>query len=170
MSQIAQALAKAKERTGLTTAPFAAPGQPVKPAAPVKVKNTQRIWVALLSVVIVVGGLSFWYSGRYSLETEPVISDARPDPSPVAKTTSGNSTTGSTNPAVTDLQPRPEIQDIINSLAISAVMPGQQPRIMLQGRVVSVGQPVDGTIIFSGIKSERLVFTDEEGITYLRRY
>lgn len=169
MSQIAHALAKAKERTGLTTAPFAAPGQPGKPAAPVKVKNTQRIWVALLSVVIVVGGLSIWYSGRLSVEPESVATSPRPVVNTTPKPGSGNST-ASPGPVVIEAQARPEIQDTINALVISAVMPGQQPRIILQGRVVNVGQPVDGTIIFSGIKADRLVFTDEEGATYLRRY
>lgn len=169
MSQIAHALAKAKERTGLTTAPFAAPGQTGKPVAPVKVKNTQRIWVALLSIVIVVGGLSIWYSGRLSLEPEPAVTTPRPATSSTAKPAVGNST-ASPGPVVIEAQARPEIQDTINALVISAVMPGQQPRIILQGRVVNVGQPVDGTIIFSGIKADRLVFTDEEGATYLRRY
>ncbi len=169
MSQIAHALAKAKERTGLTTAPFATPGQTGKPAAPVKVKNTQRIWVALLSIVIVVGGLSIWYSGRLSMEPEPDVTNPGPVTSTAAKPAIGNSTT-SAGAVVIEPQARPEIQDTINALVISAVMPGQQPRIILQGRVVNVGQPVDGTIIFSGIKADRLIFTDEEGATYLRRY
>jgi hypothetical protein len=169
MSQIAQALAKAKERTGLTTVPFGAPGQPGKPVAPVKVKNTQRIWVALLSIVIVVGGLSIWYSGRLSLEADPVATNPGPVTANTTKPAAGNAT-ATINPVVIDPQARPEIQDTINALVISAVMPGQQPRIILQGRVVNVGQPVDGTIIFSGIKADRLLFTDEEGATYLRRY
>lgn len=172
MSQIAQALAKAKERTGLTTAPFAVPGQGVKPSAPPQVKNNQRTWVVLLSIVVVVGGLSLWYSSGFGSSAPGGVSGGTAGD--LASTTgAGAGSNGTANsPRSGDMAPIPvpEIQDAINSLLISAVMPGEQPRIMFQGRVIGVGQPVDGNIIFAGIKSERLVFTDADGAVYLRRY
>ncbi len=172
MSQIAQALAKAKERT---TAPFAVPGahgQAAKPAAAPKVKNTQRTWVILLSIVIVFGGLSMWYSGRYKLEPEAVDAGTNPGAATASSQTGAGAGAGATasNPANLEPVVRPEVQDAINALVISAVMPGQQPRIMLQGRVVAVGQPIDENVVFSGIKADRLLFTDTEGAVYTRRY
>lgn len=176
MSQIAQALSKAKERTGLTAAPFMVPGAPAPKPVPTKpIPNTQRAWVVMLSIIMVVGGVAIWYSGVFSLD------QFRSD-DPVATTTSTATTQAtSTNPATTTTTTgttgtpaqtpvRTEIQDMVNSLLISAVMPGDQPRIMLQGRVVGVGQPVDTDLTFSGLKGDRLLFTDRDGGVYTRRY
>jgi hypothetical protein len=172
MSQIAHALAKAKEHT---TAPFAvpgAPGQAVKPGVAPKIKNTQRTWVVLLSFVIVFGGLSMWYSGRFKLEPEGVGAGASAAPGVANPGSGAEMGTGSaaSNPVNLEPVPHPEVQDRINALVISAVMPGQQPRIVLQGRVIAAGQPIDGTLVFSGIKDDRLLFTDTEGAVYARRY
>jgi hypothetical protein len=172
MSQIAQALAKAKEHT---TAPFAAPGSHAhagKAVVAPKIKNTQRIWVVLLSFVIVFGGLSMWYSGRTKLEPEGVDAVANAGQGDANAMTGAGAGASASGSSARNLEPvaRQDVQDAINALVISAVMPGQQPRIMLQGRVIEIGQPIDGTIVFSGIRADHLFFTDTVGVVYTRRY
>jgi hypothetical protein len=165
MSQIANALHKAKERTGLTSAPFMVPGHAPVIVVPPKVKNVQHIWILLLSVVIVFGGLSMWYSGRFNLSG----TDSTPPPATNQNQTTGSGTEKPTKP---DTEPvsKSETQDIVNSLVISAVMPGSTPRIMMKGHVVSVGQEAESGLTFAGIQGDKLMFTDSGGATYTRRY
>jgi hypothetical protein len=40
----------------------------------------------------------------------------------------------------------------------------------MQGRVIKVGETVERNLIFSGIKSGNLLFTDENGAVYNRHY
>ncbi|MEY4487697.1 MAG: hypothetical protein RIQ79_205 [Verrucomicrobiota bacterium] len=49
-------------------------------------------------------------------------------------------------------------------------MPGSVPRMIMQGRVIKVGEPVEQNLIFSGIKDGNLLFTDQNGAVYTRRY
>lgn len=78
MSKIAEALAKAKERTGTTTAPFltgarppgppgppgvTGPGGPVDPPQPDKLRrarNKQRMWLTLLTIAAIITGFLLW--------------------------------------------------------------------------------------------------------------
>jgi hypothetical protein len=174
MSPIAQALAKAKEHT---PAPFAVPGEHghiAKPVAAPPIKSTQRTWVILLSFAVVFGGLSLWLSGRYKLEPDAGNAgvSSTPDGSDAMTGTAAAATdTSSPDPVNSGPVANPEVQEAINALVLSAVMPGQPPRIMLQGRVVAGGQPIDGTLlVFIGIKGDRLIFTDADGAVYTRRY
>jgi hypothetical protein len=73
-------------------------------------------------------------------------------------------------PAAHVVPPRADLQAQINGWSFAAVMPGERPRLMFQGRVVGVGQRVEGDIVFAGIQGEWLVFNDNRGAIYQRRY
>lgn len=190
MSKIAEALAKAKERTGTTTAPFLVPGgvgasNPDAPEAKAKAKalrkarNTQLFWIILLSVSAVLTALVIWNRLKTAalLPSEPpvVASDPAPAesppivaaPGPVTPTSGPVSTVPVTNTAAA---PRADLYNTVNALVITAVLPGESPRLMHQGRIVAVGEPVEGELVFRGVQDGKLVFQDRRGAVYLRRY
>jgi len=168
MSQIAQALLKAKEHTGLTAAPFARKGQvPVPVVVPPQVKNTQRIWTISLSVVIILGVSTAWFSYRVNNAPE-VTSEVN---APLANSALKEPANQADPAKVTGvMKPQTETQDLVNALVISAVMPGEVPRVMIQGSVFRAGQVVEGSLKFTGIKDDVMIFTDSNGVNYTRRY
>ena len=165
-SQIANALSKARERTGLTSAPFMIPGHAPKAAAIPKYKNTQRRWVIIMSIVMVVGGAFIWSSNQFGASEKPV----KEAPHATASASVQGPAATPDAPQQSRPEPRAEIQDLVKSLVISAVMPGTVPRMIMQGRVIKVGEAVEQNLKFSGIKDGNLVFTDEFGAVYTRRY
>lgn len=188
MSQIAQALAKAKERTGHTTAPFmtpgSTPGHPVASngaataAAKPKTRNPQIFWLIVGCVSLPLTGFVLWSQlGNEAPASAPAL--------PPSASAEGSTTPAKNAPAPSSAKPaprpsvatsgatptqRPEIAALVASLPISAVMPGDPPRIMLSGRVVRVGQIVDGELTFAGIADSQLRFTDAKGVVYTRYY
>ena len=194
MSKIAEALVKAKERTGTTIAPFFAAGSTGAPPPPPvdqakekalrKARNTQRFWVALLSVAAVLTLLVIW--NRLNSEAPhgaPVAAAPSPAPSPAAKPEPAahaqpapatppkpETTPLVLSPSASSAAPRLEIYNVVNALVITAVLPGERPRLMYKGRIVAVGEPVEGELVFAGVQDERLVFNDRRGAIYTRRY
>lgn len=81
MSQIAQALAKAKERTGHTTAPFMVPGIPAPAreaeraaataAALRRARMRQRIWIAIVAVALPLTAFVVWTRVRDEAPRSP---------------------------------------------------------------------------------------------------
>ena len=174
MSQIAQALAKAKERTGQTTAPFAIPGASAPPFAPDRTaalkqaKRRQRFWVILGSVLIPLTCFIVWIQVRGTFAPPP------PD-APATLPSRAQETAPAQMAAPVELSkapptPRPELIQAVANLAISAVTPGDPAKIMVGGRVVRAGQPLDGGLTFVGIVDGQLHFTDAAGALYTRRY
>ena len=191
MSKIAEALVKAKERTGTTIAPFFTTGSAGTPALPPvdeakakalrKARNTQRFWVALLSVAAILTFLVIW--NRLHSDAPPGPSVANPPPPAAAKPESAPATqvpTAATpkvetpgrdpSAAASSAVPRIETYNAVNALVITAVLPGERPRLMYKGRIVAVGEPVEGELDFAGVQDDRLVFTDRRGAVYTRRY
>jgi hypothetical protein len=200
MSKIAEALAKAKERTGTTTAPFLTgrsgpPGLPPptpgnKDALLRKARRTQLFWLVLTSVAAVITGFVLWQ--RLAPEKRPATAPAGAQPASSPSTAHAPTSTApvptpsapaaahvaTTAPAGAQPAPAParaippnaELYNTINTLVISAVLPGAQPRLMHKGRIVQVGEPIEGELVFAGLQDGQLMFTDRRGAVYLRRY
>ena len=197
MSKIAEALAKAKERTGTTTAPFltgAHPpggGVPLDPAKADKLSRArmrQRFWIILLSIATVLTALLIWKQLK-EVRAEPDSSVAPPPPAnppstggdapsrptpplpdpatPAPPLPPAEPAAPAVNPAAA---PRAELHTLVNNLAITAVLPGEKPRLMYKGRIVNVGETVENDLVFAGIREGRLVFIDSRGAPYSRRY
>lgn len=200
MSKIAEALAKAKERTGHTTAPFMS-GAPVAPAlmsekkaaALRKARRVQRFWLVLSSVALVLTVVIIWTrldeakqggvpepaagaATAASGERAPTANPAGPSrvelvteaPVAVVLPAEGGETAGANGSA--GAAPKVELQAEVNALVFTAVMPGERPRVMYKGRIVGVGERVEGELVFAGIHDGRLVFNDARGAIYTRRY
>lgn len=181
MSEIAQALAKAKERTGQTAAPFLGAGPSAPPFAADRsaasttalrqARNRQRFWLIVGLVALPLTGFIVWTQLRGL---------AAPPPASAPHKTNGELAAGSpppTSPAGSAASlparaptPRPELTQAVANLAISAVTPGDPARIVVAGRVIRAGQNVDGGLTFAGIVDGHLHFTDAAGALYTRRY
>lgn len=185
MSQIAHALAKAKERTGHTTAPFMVSGGSLPPfdaarsaasaLALRKAKNRQRFWIILGVVALPLTGFVVWSQIRSAPEpvavSTPTHESGRAEAVVAGATSSSAKTASSSSPSGASVAvQRSEVVQAVNSLPISAVMPGDPARIMLAGRVVRAGQAIDGGLTFSGLADGELRFTDAAGVVYTRRY
>lgn len=186
MSKIAEALAKAKERTGTSTAPFIAghppsvpgggPSDPATARILKKARDRQRVWIALLTVAVALTAFVLWdqLRGVRDLlakdEAQPELPvDANPystDPfaSPV------DAADAPASPPANLAAPRPELYDTVNLLVITAVLPGERPRLMYEGRIIAVGDTVSGELTFAGIHEGRVIFRDQRGALYARRY
>lgn len=193
MSQIAQALAKAKERTGQTTAPFmTSSGAPFAAASPErtavsaatlrKARNTRVFWAILACVSLPLTGFILWTRLKpqapapapatvaavsHSASEGPAVSGGSSSPSSVAQSAPRASATLHNTPVPNQ---RPEVMAAVFALPISAVMPGDPARIMLAGRVVRAGELVEGELTFAGIADGQLRFTDGKGAVYTRHY
>lgn len=191
MSQIAHALAKAKERTGYAVSGRAgslSPFSSERVAASVvrKAQARHKIWWAIMLFALPVTVFVIWFQIRENFGTEEIVS-----PPAAAVATSDDvsgaiaqaAATSSVNPSRTTVtaqapakttpaepRPSPEFLRTVNSLSISAVMPGQPARMVLNGRVVRSGDAVVPGLIFTGIADGELRFADSNGATYARRY
>lgn len=172
MSQIAEALAKAKERTGkgVLAAPEGAaslsPDQVERDA-----RRRQRLWVLVLAAALPLTGFVLWAKLRDDTVVAP---PAAPAATANAGTQAGGpewpSAPSPSAPAVQIPVQNPQTVQLVAGLAISAVMPGDPARIMLAGRVVRAGDAIDGGLVFSGVAEGQLRFTDANGVLYTRRY
>ncbi len=188
MSKIAEALAKAKERTGTTTAPFLtgqtaqiAAQQKAKQEALRKARNHQRLWLILLSVAAVLTAVMLWTQlGSPQEELPPLAAAATrpPEPAPAPEPTTATEApavlalpprAGGT-PAEAGPEPRADTYRMVNELVITAVLPGEKPRLMYQGRIINAGETVADELIFAGVQDGQVVFNDRRGAIYLRRY
>lgn len=191
MSDIAQALAKAKERVGHTTAPFlagkAVPSMPAvspeREAAIRKARRTQRFWLTLICVALPLTAFVLWsnLSRAPSVTVPMALSDgaspgasvqattetARPaasGPTPVP-TAASSVTTATASPSL-----RPDIAATVASLVVSATLSGENPRVVIAGKSYRVGDTVQGEIRFVGIADGQLRFADSRGAVYVRRF
>lgn len=192
MSKIAAALAKAKERTGTTTAPFLVgtpggggllpPASGEKEALLRKARRTQRFWLILTSVVAVITTFLIWQrltpdkSRATAVASSPpplsapASEPAAPAHAPLALPPPKNDPAGTTPAPARVVPPNAELYRTVNALVISAVLPGDQPRLMHKGRIVQIGDTVEGELVFAGIQDDQLVFNDRRGAIYVRRY
>lgn len=184
MSQIAHALAKAKERTGQTTVPFLGAGssQPTLDAARAaasaaalrRAKTRQRFWLILALVALPLTGFIFWTqigSPNVSLPSSGAPAPTAQETASVAPTPAA-SVSSSPGPSSTRKDPalRLELIQAVKALPISAVMPGDPARIMLAGKIVRAGETVGEGLVFSGLADGQLRFTDTQGAVYTRYY
>jgi hypothetical protein len=197
MSKIAEALAKAKERTGHTAAPFmtgatALPAEILarKEAALRRARRLQRFWLLLSSVALVLTGFILWtqfsqedYAGGRDVPAAGA-QVSEPAPNSLVQSSRIELVTEAPVPVVLPTEtsevpesgegagpaPRLELQTMVNDFVFTAVMPGERPRLMFNGRIVGVGERVAGELVFAGIHHGRLVFNDAQGAIYLRRY
>lgn len=169
MSQIAEALAKAKERTGkgvlvASEGASSLSSDQVERAA----RSRQRLWMLVLAASLPLTGFVLWAKLRDDTSLAPPSS-------PAAATTPGTQAGGpewpsSSSQAVQIPVQNPQTVQLVAGLAISAVMPGDPARIMLAGRVVRAGDAIEDGLVFSGVADGQLRFTDANGVIYTRRY
>jgi hypothetical protein len=200
MSEIVNALAKARERTGNTAAPFmrAAAGRDISSGKPEKTfaRNWQAWRLAVCSVLVVVTAavlLLRLRGDRLNPSEATLAPENTGQPAAHAQLRAAEAQTLSLAPAVRQLAanpsahpaapvsvpslaapssaaPRPEIASLVASLPVSAVLPGAEPRFLLDGRVVHVGEKTDGELVFEGVSEGMLIFRDARGARYGRRY
>ncbi len=188
MSKIAEALAKAKERTGTTTAPFLtgqtsliAAQEKAKQEALRKARNHQRLWVVLLSIAAILTAVMLWNRlGSANAEPAVPVVAAAPQPAPAPAPAPPPEPAGppalvlparnGAAPAVPVVEPRADTYRTVNELAITAVLPGEKPRLMYQGRIVNAGESVGDELVFAGVQDGQVVFNDRRGAVYVRRY
>ena len=187
MSQIAQALAKAKERTGHTSVPFPSSGGSLPPfqadrvataAAIRKAKARQGFWLILALVALPLTGFVVWTQVRALSAGSPAptatvaqsTTAAKPTEAATTAPTDQDTAAAKNTTAVAAPVFRAESAQAVQALPISAVMPGDPARIMLAGRVVRAGEAVEGGFVFAGIAEGELRFTDARGTVYTRRY
>ncbi len=197
MSEIANALAKAKERTGQTSAPFMVPGAapvaipPARAAAAAaairKARRTQRFWIILIAITLPATGLLVWSRLRPETAPEDALlksesSAISPDPasgssnhslgshgqSGAAASAAAQTLTSASSPPTP--APRPDLITRVTSLSVTAVMPGDPPRIVIAGRIIRQGQALDADLTFSNVSDGQIIFTDARGAIYSRRY
>lgn len=195
MSEIANALAKAKERTGQTSAPFLVPGaapvaiDPTRAAAAAaairKARRTQRFWIVLIVLTLPATAYLVW--SRLRPETTPTLSlpatglgdssASAPGLSATEPTTSqshSSPTHAGSSPAQSSDRPspvqKPDFVTRVSALSVSAVMPGDPPRVVIGGRILRQGQALDDDLTFTGVANGQLLFTDSRGAVYTRRY
>ncbi len=192
MSDIAQALAKAKERVGHTTAPFLAGG----PAVPVelnpkrdellrKARRQQRFWLTLGAIAIPLTAFILWINVTAKPETSKpappptvkVANSSTPPTSAPSTTETNSPATSTTRPAATIAPPpltspvlRAEIAASVAAFAVSAVMAGETPRVVIDGRSYRAGETIQGEIRFVGVVDGQLHFVDSRGAIYARRF
>lgn len=66
--------------------------------------------------------------------------------------------------------PDPGLAALVAALPVSAVMPGDPDRIMLNGHIIRAGEVADAGLIFRDISDGQLHFTDAQGRIYSRHY
>ncbi len=191
MSDIAQALAKAKERVGHTTAPFlavkavpvAAAVSPERVAAIRKARRTQRFWLTLICVALPLTAFFLWSNltpspsvsapAALTVGTAPrVTGQATPEVArsvagavPPAPTVANTSQVSSASPAL-----RPEIAATVAGFVVSATLAGENPRVVIGGKSYRAGDTIQGEIRFVGIADGQLRFADSRGAVYVRRF
>ncbi len=174
MSQIATALAKAKERPG-TQAPFmtGAPARPSAAAVAAKKRFSANIvWGIVLACSIGTAGTVFWMSRN----TKEVAVASAPSQvsdviAPVSAPSPGVIAAGTPTTPAAALARMTRNESAVRQLSISAVLPGEQPRIMANGRVYHVGDIIlPPEISFAGTDNGQLVFTDLAGNRFTRRF
>jgi len=174
-SEIAKALAKAKEHIGhpsnLETAAF----RQSKLAA----KNTKRFWIILTALAFPATAILLWTRlGSPSVASvhpaEPAA--VQPAPSEVTHPPAASVTPPPevVLPPSTELAEsgdrKPELINVIASWTISAVIQGTPARIVVNNRIIRVGEAVDDQLTFIGISKGNLFFMDQNSATYCRRY
>jgi hypothetical protein len=172
MSDIIQALAKAKERAGHPSPPFAAPGSSQVPTNRAfilgRARNTRRFWIILACVSLPLTAFVLWM--RLAEFGISIPSFTRPA-THISSSPSSSASSGS-RPAPVVVEPLqdPTLAQTVARLPISAVLRGNPPRIMLGSKVVRVGELAEGELVFAGMVEDQLKFTDARGAVYLRRY
>lgn len=188
MSKIAEALAKAKERTGGTAAPFMG-GAPIltaeaaaqKKASLRRARRRQRFRLILSAGALLATALILWLRFEDELRVKPVSTSGAESASEAPASAESPRRVEPVNQAPPTvilpsteggmaIEPRLTTQGEVDALVFSAVMPGERPRLMYRGRIVNVGERVAGELVFAGIHDGRLVFNDAQGAVYLRRY
>ncbi len=180
MSQIAQALAKAKERTGQTNAPFLSSGASASPvgqgrsitsqSALRQARNRQRLWLIVGLVALPLTGFVVWTQVRGLAAPSAASSSSLAAPAGTHPQSEASSNSSETTSPPKVAAPRPELVQAVANLAISAVTPGDPAKIVLGCRVIRAGQTIDGGLTFAGIADGQLHFTDAAGALYTRRY
>lgn len=197
MSEIANALAKAKERTGQTSAPFMMPGaapaaiDPARAAAAAaairKARRTQRFWFILIAITLPATVYLVWSRLRPNSDAKITLSEeasavgsGTTSPEPVGDSVTGHgqnpgsvgtsSQAPVTTPAAPLPTPRADLMARVSDLSVAAVTPGNPPRIVIAGRIIRQGQALDADLTFSDVTNGQIIFTDGRGAVYVRRY
>lgn len=176
MSQIATALAKAKDRPG-TQAPFMVGANAGRSAAAVAAKkrfSANIIWGIVLALSVGTAGTVYWMSRQ--ADDAAVAEPAAPAASAVAalepmSANGGIVAPGTPTTPAAALARMTRNESAVRQLSISAVLPGEQPRIMANGKVYHVGDIIlPPEISFAGTDNGQLVFTDTSGNRFTRRF
>lgn len=106
----------------------------------------------------------------------PAVDSARTNVSAGEQRSSGQTVVAPGVSATTTLDSTPQASSafraFVASMRIFGVMNGRSPRVLINGRLIRVGDVVDNQlqIVFVGIKDGQLVFKDPTGATVSRQY
>lgn len=193
-SEIANALAKARERIGQPpdlAGGVPAPGpaaQNSRAAASIhllrRAQNSRRFWVILVTLALPATCYILWLriqeAKRNAAAPEPAdtsvpaeVRHAVLPPAPVYPSAAPAAAAAALVPAAdlaetTNL--KPELMIVVANWTITAVMPGTPARIVIANRVIRAGEPVDEHLTFLGIANGQLYFSDKDRAIYGRRY
>ncbi len=187
MSKIAQALTKATERTGHTTAPFLTglppaepPGRASKEAELRKAKRRWGFWRVVAYVAFPLTVVVLWMqfgdalrqavfpAGKSGKDLEAEVAAKSAEPAPVAATSAAAVVSGEEEKG--GPKSPEQVQAQVQALVFTALMPGPRPRVVHLGRVIGVGDKVEDDLVFAGMEEGMLVFKDGAGTVYRRRY
>ena len=105
--------------------------------------------------------------------TEPAVSFTTPDPpAPVAKA-SPPAPTPTVPPIAAPTTRNPRIIAYVEALRIAGIRPSDtDPRVLMNDRVFRLNDVVDRNLglRLTAVESQRLVFTDEDGFDYEKRF
>ena len=168
MSHIAEALAKARQRSGTPGAPALSgrlAGDPARLLA--RAKRRQRNWMILLSSAAALTAFLIWQRLTPSSpapQVTPPAASAPQSPNSASPVAQNSPSAPAAPPAGADPA------QTVRALAITAVLPGERPRLMYAGRIVAIGESVAPGLVFSGVRERNLLFTDTRGVVHERAY
>lgn len=199
MSHIAAALAKSKGKTvqpgdqadvtaqipsGVSRPPMRITGAPVAPARP------KALLFAGGGLAVAILGVAIWFfflRAAPSPAAPPTLAAAPAQP-PAPTAVKPKTSAAATKAAATAAQSKPpaapivaaaasepaglsdEIFTSVRKFVVSAVMAGVDGRAMINGKTYHAGDEVTPGVVLREIKEGLLIFTDEAGNTYPRRF
>ncbi len=148
--------------------------------------RARRIFWSIFAVLALSATAIVWYV-RFSGDEElvppklsvPALPDRRPTPAGPRQETPARSVTPGApatpaNPSTPITAPSRAVDAAVTaavqSLRVSAVTPGANPKALINGRMYSAEDEVVDGVFFVGVEGGELIFRDRAGTTYRRRF
>jgi hypothetical protein len=175
MGKITQALVKAKERTGQTTAPFPlgddalAKIQLDREKALRKARRSRIFWSILAPPALALTLFVLWSQIKEVRRPTGAASTPSVIVPPAAGVASPPPPNGKP-PEDSAPKPSKALQDTVDDWIIGAVQSGENPRMIFEGRIIHIGDPVNDELTFAGVVGDEILFRDSVGSVYRRKY